>query len=48
MLPAYAGMIPVAASLLTVSCSAPRVCGDDPSQPPVGEAHEKCSPRMRG
>ena len=32
MLPAYAGMIPVASPEAFLASSAPRVCGDDPDQ----------------
>ena len=48
VLPAYAGMIPVAQLRAETDRSAPRVCGDDPSIGDLQETVNKCSPRMRG
>ena len=48
MLPAYAGMIRLAAGISTPKPRAPRVCGDDPPLPLAVSRWGLCSPRMRG
>ena len=48
VLPAHAGMIPVASSLSVPLASAPRTCGDDPERPDRRVVDAVCSPHMRG
>ena len=48
VLPAHAGMIPVAEPLAKRLASAPRTCGDDPADGDAEEVTSGCSPHMRG
>ena len=48
VLPAYAGMIPMAYLYDANRYSAPRVCGDDPCSLAMVWHLGRCSPRMRG
>ena len=48
VLPAYAGMIPLAGNYLQYGNGAPRVCGDDPTAPPTRDAPRRVLPAYAG